>query len=68
MESLTDDETAFIGRKKGRDGKERTLVVVIVVDDCMMAEDNDEEGEELRQEWLKHMRGFFSISDDGELK
>eukprot|EP00961_Rhodomonas_salina_P267216 3611007-Rhodomonas_salina.1 len=33
-----------------------------------MAGDNDEEGEELRQEWLKHMRWFFSISDDCELK
>jgi hypothetical protein len=66
MEALTDDETAFIVRRKDpshRDGY-TTLVIAIVVDDCLMTGNS----EELRKEWLEFMSGFFTISDDGELK
>ncbi len=59
MEPLTDDETMFIAKKGWA-----MLIVVIVVDDCLMT--GYSEG--LLKEWLEFMLGFFTISDDGELK
>jgi hypothetical protein len=60
MVSMTADDCIFAMKD---DSTGSVLVIAIVVDDVLMIGNN----EALRQCWFQFMRGFFEVSDDGDL-